>query len=176
MKEVLVEVLGPFIAPFSGAMVIILREGGTSRVCGIEVGGLEGQMISVYKCGCKTRRPMTHELAAALVKDGGGVIEKVVVTEFIDEIYRARIFTKWPDGKTTETDSRPSDAVALAFKLDCPVYVNAEFLMEEPELSAAADHGIKMADSIYNEPGNIKDEDKLKRWLESLNPDSIPKA
>jgi bifunctional DNase/RNase len=71
---------------------------------------------------------MTHDLLRNLIVEMGSSVERVVVTELRDNTFFAVIQMRHSDGTVVMLDSRPSDAIALALRADCPIYVDAEVI------------------------------------------------
>ncbi len=95
---------------------------------------------------------MTHALIKQVLVGFNAILQKVVVSELRDDTFYAVL---WLDreGETIMLDARPSDALALALRLDCPIYVNDEVLKSSRIAAAAAD------------PASSEE---LRRWLENL--------
>jgi bifunctional DNase/RNase len=70
---------------------------------------------------------MTHDLMAATLQELGCVVERVVVTTVSDDIYYARLYAR-SDRRSVDVDARPSDAIALAVRFECPVYVATDVM------------------------------------------------
>ena len=104
-----------------------------------------------------TPRPMTHDLIKTLLLGLGTGIRKVVVSELKDDTFYAVIWLD-KDGDLISVDSRPSDALALALRLDCPIYVDESVLKSSKRSNAAAD--------------KVSDEEQ-RRWLESLDDEDL---
>src|SRR6185295_11877591 len=104
-----------------------------------------------------TPRPMTHDLIKSLLLGLNTGLKKVVVNELKDDTFYALIWLE-RDGELISVDSRPSDALALALRLDCPIFVD-DSVLKSSKLSAAA------ADKVNNE--------ELRRWLENLNDEDL---
>ncbi len=69
------------------------------------------------------RRPMTHDLCTAIIERLGGRIERIVIDDFSNDTYYAKIYLM-VDGRQVVVDSRPSDAIALALRCGAPVWVS----------------------------------------------------
>jgi bifunctional DNase/RNase len=73
-------------------------------------------------------RPMTHDLLRNLIVELGVRVERVVVTSLRDNTFFAVIEMRNSEGDRMTLDSRPSDAIALALRADCPIYVDMEVI------------------------------------------------
>src|SRR5436305_1830275 len=100
---------------------------------------------------------MTHDLIKILLLGMNTGIRKVVVSELKDDTFYAVIWLD-RDGELISVDSRPSDALALALRLDCPIYVDDSVLKSS-----------KMATSVTDKVNN----EELRRWLENLNDEDL---
>lgn len=112
--------------------VIVLQEKGGKRSFLVHIGLFEAMAINRYVNGEETPRPMTHDLALNLVERLGGVILRVAVSDLIEDIngngtYHG-LMTVGREGEEIEIDCRPSDAVALAVRCGCPIYVSRHIL------------------------------------------------
>jgi uncharacterized protein len=100
---------------------------------------------------------MTHDLIKNLLIGFDAHVHKVVVNELREDTFFAVIWME-REGKVMSVDSRPSDALALALRLDCPIYVDEEVLKSSKSASASADR--------------VSAED-LRKWLEGLNDEDL---
>ncbi|MGP0070467.1 MAG: bifunctional nuclease family protein [Bryobacteraceae bacterium] len=123
----------------------------------IWVGIYEANAIALEIEKVSTPRPMTHDLIKTLLLGLGTGIRKVVVSELKDDTFYAVIWLD-KDGELISVDSRPSDALALALRLDCPIYVDESVLKSSKRSNAAAD---KVS------------EEEQRRWLESLDDEDL---
>jgi bifunctional DNase/RNase len=123
----------------------------------IWVGIYEANAIALEIEKVSTPRPMTHDLIKTLLLGLGTGIRKVVVSELKDDTFYAVIWLD-RDGELISVDSRPSDALALALRLDCPIYVDESVLKTSKRSNAAAD--------------KVSDEEQ-RRWLESLDDEDL---
>ena len=117
---VAVHVGGIAIDRESGAPVVVLEADDGDGKLPIWIGSNEARSIAVALEGARVPRPNTHDLARRLVERLGGVIERVVVTKLERGVYFARIHLS---GITDAIDARPSDAIALALRMDAPLFV-----------------------------------------------------
>jgi bifunctional DNase/RNase len=115
----------------------------------IWVGAYEANAIALEIEKIAPQRPMTHDLLRNLIVEMGANVERVVVTELRDNTFYAVIEMRTTDGAAMLLDSRPSDAIALALRADCPIFVDMEVIRasrntvengaEESDESSASD-------------------------------------
>jgi bifunctional DNase/RNase len=136
MREV--ELFGIQIDGDGGVAVLLLRESeAPNRVLPIVVGIGEAASIAMAFADEPSPRPSSHDLMTSFIEQVGARLDAVQVTELQDETFLAELTLSGPDGPV-QLDSRPSDAIALAVRVDAPVYV-AELVLDqaaslEPEL------------------------------------------
>src|ERR1700727_1980211 len=155
--EVEMKIRGLMMDPITNMPIVILKDSGSSSVLPIWVGIYEANAIALEIEKISTPRPMTHDLIKTLLFGLGTGIRKVVVSELKDDTFYAVIWLD-KDGELISVDSRPSDALALALRLDCPIYVD-DSVLKNSKASATA------ADKVNNE--------ELRRWLESLDDEDL---
>lgn len=112
----------------SNTPVVILREAVGDRGVAIWIGAPEAAAISLALAGDTPPRPITHDLAAALVAALGGSVRQVTITGVRDGTYYAVLEVASPDGTTRLLDARPSDAIALALRTDAPLLAAPDLL------------------------------------------------
>jgi len=101
--------------------VVILKEKETDRYLPIWIGPNEADAIAVKLQGVSVPRPLTHDLLNSIVDALGASVNSVIVTELKNDTFYAKIVLN-VDGEQMEVDSRPSDAIALAVRVDAPIY------------------------------------------------------
>ncbi len=153
MAEVEMRIRGLMMDPVTNTPIVVLKDVGGESVLPIWVGVYEANAIALEIEKVTTPRPMTHDLLKNVLMGFGATVSKVVVTELKDDTFYAVIWAE-RDGQVISIDSRPSDALALALRVDCPIFVDEEVLRVSNKASAAAER--------------ISSED-LKKWLEGLN-------
>ncbi|MEI6127580.1 MAG: bifunctional nuclease family protein [Pseudomonadota bacterium] len=121
--EVLVKESAPDFA--SGQYRVVLQDKKTSQVLSIWVGHFEGNAIALGLEEAWTPRPMTHDLAITLLKTFQARVDRVVITDLKDNTFYA-VISLFINDKETLIDSRPSDALAIAVRLKCPVFVSRD--------------------------------------------------
>ncbi len=113
---------------------ITLGEKEGERQLTIVIGYQEAQAIDRFVKSVKLSRPMTHDLAGALVEAAGADIQKIEVTSLKEGTFYAKIHLHRLDGAVVEVDSRPSDAIALATSVGKPIYVADDVMREAANL------------------------------------------
>ena len=102
--------------------IVVLKDVGGDTVLPIWVGVYEANAIALEIEKVTTPRPMTHDLLKNVLVGLETMVRKVVVTELRDDTFYAVIWLE-RDGQSISIDSRPSDALALALRMDCPIFV-----------------------------------------------------
>ncbi len=175
MKETPVSVIGPFALD---SIFVALKEKDGQRVCVLDIGLFEALAISLGLTNYPVPRPMTHDLIINLLRKLGDSIDRAVITKFEREIYYAVIYLKhFGSDCLIEIDSRPSDAIALAVREKCPIFVNDDLLkldndfnqfLREIEKQTVGMIGVRAQEQMSDE--------EAKRFLESLDSDKLHKA
>ena len=155
--EVEMKIRGLMMDPVTNMPIVVLRDVNGNTILPIWVGIYEANAIALEIEKVSTPRPMTHDLIKTLLLGLGTGIRKVVVSELKDDTFYAVIWLD-KEGELISVDSRPSDALALALRLDCPIFVDDSVLKSSKVSSGATD-------KINNE--------ELRRWLESLNDEDL---
>ncbi len=101
--------------------VLILREKDSDRYLPIFIGPAEADAIAVRLQDVTVARPLTHDLLRDMIEQLGGRVAYIVVTDVSNDTFFARIVLD-VRGETLEVDSRPSDAIALAVRVEAPIY------------------------------------------------------
>jgi bifunctional DNase/RNase len=155
--EVEVKIRGLMMDPVTNMPIVILREASGDAVLPIWVGVFEANAIAFEIEKATPPRPMTHDLLRNLVVGMDARVIKVVVTELRDDTFFAAI---WLDrrGQQITLDARPSDALALALRSDCPIYVE-DSVLRHSKLSTMANERVSAED--------------LRRWLENLGDEDL---
>ena len=114
--------------PNSGTPIIILKDVQSDTMLPIWVGAYEANAIALEIEKIAPPRPMTHDLLRNLIVQLGVQVDRVVVTSLRDNTFFAVIEMRNSEGDRMVLDSRPSDAIALALRADCPIYVDMEVI------------------------------------------------
>jgi uncharacterized protein len=153
------EIKGLLMDPVSNMPVVILRDRDDGLFLPIWVGIFEANAIALEMERIATPRPMTHDLLKNVLVELGYRVERVVITELKDNTFYARIHLS-REGASFNVDSRPSDAIALALRSQAEIYVEEEVLEKSRTLRSEGDQ---------------PDPERLKKWLEEVNPDDLGK-
>ena len=119
--EIEVKIRALMMDPNSGTPIIILKDIDSDTMLPIWVGAYEANAIALEIEKIAPPRPMTHDLLRNLIAALGLQVERVVVTSLRDNTFFAVIEMRMSDGNRMVLDSRPSDAIALALRADCPI-------------------------------------------------------
>jgi bifunctional DNase/RNase len=155
--EVEMKIRGLMMDPMTNMPIVVLKEQGSESVLPIWVGVYEANAIALEIEKVTTPRPMTHDLLKNLLVGLETMVRKVVVTELRDDTFFAVIWLE-RDGQSISIDSRPSDALALALRMDCPIFVEEEVLKTS-----------KVAANVNDRVSA----DELRKWLENLGEDDL---
>ena len=126
--QIEVKIRALMMDPNSGTPIIILKDVDSDTMLPIWVGAYEANAIALEIEKIAPPRPMTHDLLRNLIIQLGIQVERVVVTSLRDNTFFAEIEMRMSDGNRMTLDSRPSDAIALALRADCPIYVDADVI------------------------------------------------
>ncbi len=155
--EVEMKIRGLMMDPVTNMPIVILKDVGGDSVLPIWVGIYEANAIALEIEKVATPRPMTHDLLKNVLLGLDTYVRKVVVNDLRDDTFFALIWLE-RDGRVISIDSRPSDALALALRLDCPIFVDDEVLKSSKLASA-------VSDKVSSE--------ELRKWLENLNDEDL---
>jgi bifunctional DNase/RNase len=159
----LVDLIGIQMDPDTGAGVLVLREhDAPNRLLPIVVGGAEATSIAIAARGQHPPRPMTHDVMATLVDSLDAHVDAAEVTELRDGSFFANLALSGPMGER-RLDTRPSDAIALAVRLNAPLYVSEDVLEEVGTLPI-----VEFADDEID-----AEVDEFREFLAELDPDDF---
>src|SRR5881398_1837019 len=153
--EVEMKIRGLMMDPVTSMPIVILKDVGSNNVLPIWVGIYEANAIALEIEKVSTPRPMTHDLIKNLLTGLDTRIHKVVVSELRDDTFFAVIWME-RDGHIISIDSRPSDALAIALRLDCPIFVDEQVLRSSKQAAPIADKAAQ---------------EEMRKWLENLGDD-----
>ena len=139
----------------SGQHVVILKEKDTERYLPIWIGIYEANAIALKITGVTPERPITHDLLANILQSTEMRLKKIHVTALTNEVFYARLFLA-VNGKEVEIDSRPSDAIALAVRMTCPILV-AQEVLDKAGVLPEKDEEVEEKLSVFKELINSMD-------------------
>jgi len=151
------KIRGLMVDPVTNTPIVVLKDVGSDTVLPIWVGVYEANAIALEIEKVPTPRPMTHDLIKNVLVGLDAIVHKVVVTELREDTFYAVIWLE-RNGQVISVDSRPSDALALALRMDCPIFVDDEVLKNS-----------KVASS---DSARVTSEE-LRKWLEGLNDEDL---
>lgn len=155
--EVEMKIRGLMMDPMTNMPIVVLKDVGSDAVLPIWVGVYEANAIAMEIEKVTTPRPMTHDLIKNLLTGLDAHVHKIVVNELRDDTFFAVIWME-REGKVISIDSRPSDALAVALRVDCPIFVDEEVLKSSKKASTSADR---------------LSSEELRKWLEGLNDEDL---
>ena len=150
---------GLMVDPITNMPIVILKDKDGDRVLPIWVGIFEANAIALQIENIATPRPMTHDLLRNVISDLDGQVDRVVVSDLKDNTFYAIIHLT-VRGERVAVDARPSDAIALALRTRAPILVEEAVIDDAKTVDFAAERA---------------DNDRLQKWLESLDPEELGK-
>lgn len=144
--------------------ILLLQEvRGAKRTLPIYIGQAEAQAIAFAQQGIDTPRPMTHDLLRDILEELGAVVECVVITELRDRTFFAEIRLLMA-GQRRIISARPSDAVALAVRVDTTIYAEDELLDAEGVILPDEDEEAPEAEELVSE---------FREFIEGIRPEDF---
>jgi bifunctional DNase/RNase len=138
--------------------IVVLKDVASDTVIPIWVGIFEANAIAIEIEKVAAPRPMTHDLARNVIRHLNAQLERVVITEIKNDTFHAVLWLRQADEQVM-IDARPSDAIALALRADCPIFV-AEHVMQSAKLNTSG-------------PSEGPTAEQLRGWLEGLNDEDL---
>jgi uncharacterized protein len=155
--EVEMKIRGLMMDPVTNMPIVVLKDVNGDTVLPIWVGIYEANAIALEIEKVTTPRPMTHDLIKNVLTGLEARVDKVVVNELREDTFFAIIWLE-REGQIISIDSRPSDALALALRVDCPIFVEDDVLKTSKQAGAVSDR-------VSSE--------ELRKWLEGLNDEDL---
>jgi len=156
--DIEVRIRGLMVDPSTNMPIVVLKDVSSDTVMPIWVGIFEANAIAIEIEKMAAPRPMTHDLTRNIVHHLNSSLEKVVITEIKDDTFYAVLWLR-QGNEPIAIDARPSDAIALALRADCPIFV-AEHVMQSAKLSTTG-------------TGDGPTAEQLRNWLEGLNDEDL---
>lgn len=155
------ELVGVRVEVPANTPVVVLREqSGQQRVLPIVIGSPEASSIHAAIEGIEPPRPLTHDLMVDVVEALHASVTQVVITEMRDHIFYAELHLLDAAGTAHQVSSRPSDSLALAARIGCPIFATEELLSEAGHVPPAAEDDEAIIDEFRD-------------FLDDLNPDDF---
>lgn len=156
--DIEVRIRGLMMDPASNMPIVVLKDVASDTVMPIWVGIFEANAIAIEIEKVSAPRPMTHDLTRNLLRHLNAELERIVITEIKDETFYAVLWLR-QGNEPVAIDARPSDAIALALRADCPIYV-AEHVLQSAKLNTSG-------------PPDGPTAEQLRGWLEGLNDEDL---
>lgn len=156
--DIEVRIRGLMMDPSTNMPIVVLKDVASDTVMPIWVGIFEANAIAIEIEKLAAPRPMTHDLMRNLIGNLNARLERIVITEIKDDTFHAVLWLRQGTDLVT-VDARPSDAIALALRLDCPIYVS-EHVMQTAKLNTTG-------------PPEGPTAEQLRTWLEGLNDEDL---
>ena len=141
----------------SNQPIVLLKEREGERYLPIWIGAMEATAIAFALQGIVTARPMTHDLMKNVLEEVGIHVERIVITELKEGTFYAMIQMSL-NGSSYEVSSRPSDAIALAVRVNVPIFANEDVLTEA---------------SIVIRDDEEQEVEKFREFLDNVNPEDF---
>jgi bifunctional DNase/RNase len=155
--DVEMKIRGLMMDPVTNMPIVVLKDVQGTAILPIWVGVYEANAIALEIEKVQTPRPMTHDLLKNVILGLDVQVQKVVVSDLKEDTFYAIIWME-RDGQTISLDSRPSDALALALRLDCPIFVSEQVLKNS-----------KVANAVSEKSTH----EELRKWLEGLSDEDL---
>jgi len=113
--------------PDANTPVVVLKDVNGDAMLPIWIGAFEANAIAVEIEKSAPPRPTTHDLIKNIIRELGVTVRRIIITDLVDNTFFA-VIEMSRDGEIMMIDSRPSDAIALALRVDCPIYVDQQVI------------------------------------------------
>lgn len=154
--EVEMKIRGLMMDPVTQMPIVVLKDVQGQSVLPIWVGAFEANAIALEIEKVQTPRPMTHDLLKNVLHGLEVQVQRIVVNDLRDDTFFALIWVE-RNGELISIDSRPSDALALALRVDCPIFVDETVLRNSKVANAMAERNT--SEQLRNYLDGLSDED-----------------
>lgn len=155
--ELEMKIRGLMMDPVTNMPIVVLKDVQGNSILPIWVGVYEANAIALEIEKVQTPRPMTHDLLKNIFLGFDARVDKIVVSDLKDDTFYALIWFE-RDGQMMSMDSRPSDALALALRMDCPIFVDEQVLKNSKVSTALTERNTN---------------EQLRNWLEGLSDEDL---
>lgn len=156
------KVTGLVLDPASKSPVVLLTDGQGEHRLPIWIGPLEAASIAYALEGVEPPRPLTHDLLKMLLDELGASVPRIDIDSLEDNVFHAKIHLQVPGGARRLVDCRPSDALALALRVEADVFAEEGVLRRARSVEVEGRAGAQQSDA-------------WKEFLEGLDPDAFGK-
>lgn len=154
-------VMGIALDTRTGSPIVVLHDKDNRRALPIWIGSAEASAIIRKIENLAVARPMTHDLVIDIIKKTGYTLDRIEIHDVEKETYFANLVLKNEKEEEIEIDSRPSDAIAVAIRLDVPIFVAPKVLSS----------GAISTDSAKDE----EESQEFKNFIQSVKPSDFEK-
>src|SRR3954462_13535792 len=169
MIEVTVSRLG--LDSSSNSYVVVLQERDGTRLLPIWIGQPEAESIVMQMHNVKRARPLTHDLCKTIIAGLGATLRRVQITRVESNTYFGELHLE-RDGHLIQIDSRPSDAIAIALRLDAPMFATEALLAQAEDVEDESSESMSAPEGEANDAAQLSAE-QLKQYLEHLRPEDF---
>lgn len=155
------KVMGIALDTRTGSPIVVLHDKDNRKALPIWIGSAEASAIIRKIENLKVARPMTHDLIINIIEKTGYTLNRVEINDVEKETYFATLFLKDENDNFIEIDSRPSDAIAIAIRVDAPIFVTANVLS----------NGSVSTDTAKDE----EEAQEFKNFIQSIKPSDFAK-
>jgi bifunctional DNase/RNase len=152
MRQMKVDKLG--IDLLTHDPVVILKDLDGKRFLPILIGPFEATAIALALEGTQVPRPLSHDLMRAMLDELDATLEQVIIHDIKDSTFFATLVIE-AAGQRREIDARPSDGIALALRVDAPIFVTDKIALEE---------------TVIDKNAEIEEEQRFKQFIDELKP------
>jgi bifunctional DNase/RNase len=149
---------GLMLDPVSNSPIVVLKDSDEKFLLPIWVGIFEANAIALQLESVETPRPMTHDLLRTMIEELDARVTEIVINELRDSTFFAQIRIT-AGGRRFDVDARPSDAIALALRVEAPIFVEQSVLDQAQTIA----------------PDGDEPDEETKSWFENLSPEDLGK-
>lgn len=155
------KVMGIALDTRTGSPIVVLHDKNNRKALPIWIGSAEASAIIRKIENLAVSRPMTHDLIIEIIQKTGHSIDRIEINDVEKETYYATIYLKGDNDTLIEIDARPSDAIAVAIRVDAPIFISAKVLS----------NGSVSTDSAKDE----EEAQEFKNFVQSIKPSDFAK-
>jgi len=155
------KVMGIALDTRTGSPIVVLHDKDNRKALPIWIGSAEASAIIRKIENLAVARPMTHDLIISIIDKTGFKLDRIEINDVEKETYYATLFLTNGEGKVIEIDSRPSDAIAIAIRVEAPIFVTANVLS----------NGSVSTDSAKDE----EEAQEFKKFVQNIKPSDFAK-